>query len=86
MPEERFPSKMLNNKTIISKGGRKFGEVEDLIFEVKSGEILYIVVKNPTEFLEHLDIDKDEEGNLLIPFSSVIAIGDFLVVNEEEIV
>jgi len=86
MPEERFPSKILNNKTIISKGGRKFGEVEDLIFEVKSGEILYIVVKNPTEFLEHLDIDKDEEGNLLIPFSSVIAIGDFLVVNEEEIV
>ncbi len=86
MSEERFISKILYNKTIISKAGRKFGEVGDIIFEVKSGELLYIVVKNPTEYLEHLNVDKDQEGNPLIPFSSVIAVGDFLVVNEEEII
>ncbi len=86
MVEERFISKAIYGKTIISKAGRKFGEVGDVIFEVKSGELLYIVVKNPTEYLEHLNVDKDGEGNLLIPFSAVIAIGDFLVINEEEIV
>ena len=34
---------------------------------------------------EKLELEKDKEGNILIPFSAVIATGDFMVVSEEDI-
>lgn len=79
-------SKSLIGKTVVSKTGKRFGEVGDLIFETKSGELINIVLSNPTTYTEKLDLEKDRQNNILIPFSAVIAIGDFLVVAEEDIV
>lgn len=84
--EERKFSKQLLGKTVVSKSGKKFGEVGDLIFEVKSGELIHVIVKNPTPYAEKLELEKDKEGLLLIPYSAVIAAGDYLVVSEEDIV
>ncbi len=36
--------------------------------------------------LRELKLEKDKEGNILVPFSSVIAIGDFMVISEEDII
>ena len=58
----------------------------DVIFETKSGELIHVVLKNPTQYVEKLELEKGKDGQLLIPFSSVIAMGDFLVVSEEDIV
>ena len=84
-PEKRF-SKQLIGKTIVSKTGRKFGEVSDLIFETKTGELINIVLINPTPYADKLELEKDKDGDILIPFSAVTAIGDFLVIAEEDIV
>lgn len=83
--EKRF-SKQLIGKTIVSKTGKKFGEVADIIFETRSGELIHMVVKNPTSYAQKLELEKDKEGNILIPFSAVIAIGDFMVIAEEDII
>jgi sporulation protein YlmC with PRC-barrel domain len=45
-----------------------------------------LVLKNPTTYTEKLELEKNKEGSLLIPFSAVIAMGDFMVVSEEDIV
>lgn len=83
--EKKF-SKDLVGKTVVSKTGKRFGEVGDIIFEVRSGELIHLVLKNPTSYTEKLELEKDKENNILIPFSAVIAIGDYMVVSEEDIV
>jgi len=87
MPEEdkRF-SRELVGKTVVSKTGKKFGEVGDIIFEVKSGELIHMVLVNPTPYSEKLELEKDKSGSILIPFSALMAIGDFMVIAEEDIV
>ncbi len=79
-------SKQLIGKTIVSKTGKRFGEVGDIVFETRSGELIHMVLVNPTAYTERLELEKDKQGNLLVPFSSVIAIGDFMVISEEDII
>ena len=78
--DEKKLTRQLIGKTVVSKTGKRFGELGNFTFEVKTGELLNIVLKNPTSFTDGLNLEKDEEGNLLIPHSSIIAIGDFIVV------
>ena len=84
--EEKKFSKQLIGKTVVSKTGKRFGEVGDLIFETNSGELIHIILKNPTSYTEKLELEKDKENQILIPFSAVIAIGDFMVIAEEDII
>jgi len=83
--EKKF-SKQLIGKTVVSKTGKRFGEVGDLVFETRSGELIHVVLHNPTTYTEKLELEKDKDGHILIPFSAVIAIGDFLVIAEEDII
>ena len=83
--EKKF-SKDVIGKTIVSKTGKRFGEVGDVIFETKSGELIHMVVANPTTYTEKLDLEKTKESKILIPFSAVIATGDYMVIAEEDIV
>jgi sporulation protein YlmC with PRC-barrel domain len=84
--EDKKFSKQLIGKTVVSKTGKRFGEVGDIIFETRSGELIHIILKSPTSYTEKLELEKDKENNILIPFSAVIAVGDFLVVAEEDII
>jgi len=84
--EDKKFSKQLIGKTVVSKTGKRFGEVGDIIFEARSGELINIVLGNPTTYTEKLELEKNKEGEILIPFSAVIALGDFIVIAEEDIV
>jgi len=84
--EEKNFSKQLLGKTVVSKTGKRFGEVGDIVFETKSGELIHVVLANPTSYTQKMELEKDKTGNILIPFSAVIAMGDFLVVAEEDII
>jgi sporulation protein YlmC with PRC-barrel domain len=84
--EERKFAKQIMGRTVVGKSGKKFGEVGDVIFEVKSGELIHLVLKNPTPYADKLELEKSKEGETLIPFSAVTASGDFIVVSEEDIV
>ena len=87
MPEdEKKFSKQMIGKTVVSKTGKRFGEVGDIIFETRSGELIHLVLKSPTAYTQKLELEKNSKGSILIPFSAVIAIGDFMVVAEEDIV
>jgi len=84
--ENKKFSKDLLGKTIVSKTGKKYGEVGDIIFETRSGELIHMVVSNPTPYTENLELEKDKQGRVLIPFSAVMAMGDFMVIAEEDII
>jgi sporulation protein YlmC with PRC-barrel domain len=90
MPEDkgmdkRF-SKDLIGKDVVSKSGKRFGKVGDLVFETKSGELINVVLVEQTMYTDKLELERDRENNVLIPYSAVIAIGDFVVVAEEDII
>ncbi len=84
--EDKKFSKQMIGKTVVSKTGKRFGEVGDVIFETRSGELIHIVLTNITPYCEKIELEKDKENNSLIPFSAVIAMGDFLVISEEDII
>jgi len=42
MSDEKKFSKQLIGKTVISKAGKRFGEVGDIVFETKSGELIHV--------------------------------------------
>ncbi|MFC1728497.1 PRC-barrel domain-containing protein [Nanoarchaeota archaeon] len=86
MVDEKNLSRDIVGKTVVSKAGKKFGIVGDIAFETKSGELIHLVLSNPTAYIDKLDLEKDSEGNVLIPFSSVVAMGDFMVISEEDII
>ena len=85
MEDTKSYSKELLGKTIVSKSGKKFGEVGDLIFEVGSGELIHLLLRNSTSYTDKMELEKDKAGQMLIPFSAVIAIGDYMVISEEDI-
>ena len=84
--DKKLFSRQIIGKTIVSKTGKRFGEVGDIIFETGSGELIHMVLVNPTSYTEKLELERDKSNNLLIPFSAVIAVGDFMVIAEEDII
>ena len=84
--EDKKFSKQLVGKTVVSKTGKRFGEVGDIIFETRSGELIHLILKSPTPYTEKLELEKNKQNNILIPFSAVIAMGDFMVISEEDII
>jgi len=84
--EEKKYSKSILGKTVVTKTGKRFGEVGNISFETRTGELMQVILKTPTTYAEGLELEKDADGSLMIPFSAVIAVGDFVVVSEEDIV
>jgi len=77
----------LIGKVIVSEEtGRKFGVVGDMNFVSESGELLNLVLVEPTKHIGDLTLEKDEQSRLLVPFSSVKSVGDFVIISEKEIV
>jgi len=77
----------LVGKVIVSEEtGRKFGVVGDINFIADSGELLNIVLVEPTKNVSELSLERDESNRMLIPFSSVKSVGDFVIISEKEIV
>jgi len=76
----------LIGKMIVTKEGKRLGFVKDITFETKSGELISILVKDATPYTKNLNLERTNPGDLLIPFNSIIAIGDFVIVSEEDLV
>ncbi len=86
MAEQRVRAGDIVGKTIISEEtGRKFGVVSNIDFVTESGELLNLIVEQSTKHLSDLNLKSDEKGRLLIPFSSVKSVGDFVIVSENEL-
>ncbi|HDI12595.1 MAG: hypothetical protein DRN83_01550 [Hadesarchaea archaeon] len=66
---------------IISDRGLQLGRLVDILFDEKDGKIYSLVVR-PYSRDALKGAPQDHQGNVLIPFSAVISIRDFIVVNE----
>jgi sporulation protein YlmC with PRC-barrel domain len=87
MVENRIRAAEIVGKTIISEEtGRKFGIVSNVDFITESGELLNVVVEQPTKHLSDLNLKTDNVGKIMIPFSAVKSIGDFIIVSENELI
>ena len=67
-------------KEIVNIDGMVLGELEDVIFEVQTGKMVDLKVK-PDKELNRMKYREDGRF-VLIPFSSVVAIKDYIVIDE----
>jgi sporulation protein YlmC with PRC-barrel domain len=67
-------------KEIVDINGTVLGEVENVVFDQKTGQLIDLVAKPDSQLRRQ---KYREEGKyVLIPFSSVVAIKDYIVVDE----
>lgn len=86
MQTEKNPFQSILSKMVVTKEGKRLGFVKDITFETKSGELINVVVKDPTAYTQNLNLERTYSKELLIPYSAIIAIGDFVVVSEEDLI
>jgi len=85
MAMEKKSLRELVSKLIVTKEGKRLGMVQDITFETRTGELIHLIVKEPTPYTRSINLEKTEQGETLIPFNSIVAIGDFVVVSEEDL-
>lgn len=86
MQGDKNPFSALIGKMIVTKEGKRLGFVKDITFETHSGELINLVVKDPTPYARNLSLEKSSSNETLIHYSSIIAIGDFVIVSEEDLI
>lgn len=79
-------AKEITGRTVVSEEhGKKFGKVQDLSFVAGSGELMNLLVTDTTKHLDDSELQSDDKGRNIIPFSAVKSIGDFVIVSEDDI-
>ena len=86
MPGNKNIFSSVVGKMIVTKEGKRLGFVKDTPFETKSGELISLVVKDPTPYTKNLNLERTNSNELLVPYNSIIAIGDFVIVSEEDLI
>ena len=84
---DNVQGKELMGKILVSdETGKKFGVVGDVSFITESGELMNVVLVDPTKYVAELNVQEDERGRYLVPFSAVKAVGEFIIVSEKDII
>ena len=87
MTDERVRSKNLIGKILISEEtGKKFGVIGDIDFITESGELINLAIVDTTSHIANMNLQQDDKNRLLVPFSAVKSVGDFVIVSEKDIV
>ena len=85
MTLDKKPLKEIIGKLVVTKEGKRLGMVKDITFETKTGELIQVVVKDATPYTRNLNLEVSPGRDVLIPYNTIIAIGDFVVVSEEDL-
>ncbi len=86
MTLDKKPLKDIINKLIVTKEGKRLGIVKDITFETRTGELIQLILKDVTPYARNLNLETSTNKETLIPYNTIIAIGDFVVVSEEDLV
>jgi sporulation protein YlmC with PRC-barrel domain len=86
MSIDKKPHKEVLGKFVVTKEGKRLGIIKDITFETRTGELIHLVIKDSTPYTNQLNLEKSQKGESLIPYNSIIAIGDFVVVSEEDLI
>ncbi len=82
---DKKPFKALLGKQVVTKEGKKLGVVKDITFEARTGELIHIVLKDLATYTSNLSLERTSDKEALVPQNAVIAVGDFIVVSEEDL-
>ena len=85
MALDKKPLKEIIGKLVVTKEGRRLGVVKDITFETRTGELIQLVIKDPTPYTRNLNLELSSSKDVLVPYNTIIAIGDFVVVSEEDL-
>ncbi|KXB03913.1 hypothetical protein AKJ47_01440 [candidate division MSBL1 archaeon SCGC-AAA261G05] len=69
---------------ILTDKGLRVGRIFDMTVDENNGKIETIVVKPESREIAQ-SLNTDEDGNAVIPFSSVVAVRDYIVVSEKSL-
>lgn len=83
---EKRPLKDIIGKLVVTKEGRRLGFVKDLSFETRTGELIQLILKDSTPYTRNLNLELSPNKEALIPYNTIIAIGDFVVISEEDLI
>ena len=83
---DKKPLKDILGKLVVTKEGKRLGMVKDITFETKTGELIQLVIKDPTPYTKNLNLEVSAGREVMVPYNTIIAIGDFVVVSEEDLV
>lgn len=86
MAFDKKPLKDILNKLVVTKEGKRLGLVKDVTFETNTGELIQLLLKEPTVYTRNLNLEASGGKEFLLPYNSIIAIGDFVVVSEEDLI
>ncbi|MDP1695622.1 MAG: PRC-barrel domain-containing protein [archaeon] len=85
MTLDKKPLKEIIGKRVVTKDGKIIGVVKDITFETKTGELIQLVLRDPTPYTRNLNLEVSSAKDVLIPYNTIIAIGDFVVISEEDL-
>ena len=74
--------RLLDNKKIMSTDAKELGTLEDIHINAKTGTIMNLVI-SPAEGVDITKYNK-EEDYILIPFSAVSAVKDYIIVDKDK--
>ena len=73
-------ARQLGGKPVITVGGEELGRLDDVIVEEQTGRFVSIVVEPIANVTPGVNYPKDKDGNMLIPYDAVNAVGKVIVV------
>jgi len=85
MSLDKKPLKEIIGKLVVTKEGKRLGIVKDISFETRTGELIQLLLKESTPYTRNLNLEISSNKDALVPYNSIIAVGDFVVVSEEDL-
>ncbi len=86
MALDKKPIGEIVGKLVVTKEGKRLGIVKDVTFETRTGELIQLVLKDTTPYSRNLNLEVSPTKETLIPYNTIIAVGDFVVISEEDLV
>jgi sporulation protein YlmC with PRC-barrel domain len=85
MALDKKPVNEVVGRLVVTKEGKRLGAVKDITFETRTGELLQIILKDQTNYTKNLNLEVNQQSESIVPYNAIIAIGDFVVVSEEDL-
>ena len=85
MALEKKPLKDVVGRMVVTKEGKRLGLVKDITFETRTGELIQLLLKDQTSYTKSLNLEVNQDKESVVPYNAIIAVGDFVVVTEEDL-
>jgi len=86
MTLDKKPFSEIMGRMVVTKEGKRLGSVKDITFETRTGELIQLLLKDPTNYTKQLNLEITQNKETAVPYNSIIAVGDFVVVSEEDLI